>query len=129
MMKGRLFASVVAGVLLVLLLVAAVAAPEHLGNKIPELRWASPGEIPPFGADDGGRSLLDYATQGARVVALPSIVAGLLVAGAVLPPPLALPSANDTRLVAVLGAPEPGAAPIDAAGVQTTAAAGASSPT
>ena len=32
------------------------------------------------GTDMNGRPLIEYATQGARVIAVPSLVAGLLVA-------------------------------------------------
>jgi len=78
--KPRLPAALLAGLCLVLLLVAALVAPEHLPDKAPDLKWAGPADVPPFGADDGGRSLLHYATQGARVVAVPSIVAGMVVA-------------------------------------------------
>ena len=80
-MKRRLPAAAIAAVCLIALLVAALVAPEHLPVKDLDLKWAGPGDLPPFGADDGGRPLLDYATQGARVVAVPSIVAALVVAG------------------------------------------------
>jgi peptide/nickel transport system permease protein len=55
-------------------------APEHLSGIDRELYFARPSELPPFGADSKGRPLLEYALQGAEVVALPAIVAGLLVA-------------------------------------------------
>ena len=69
-----------AGLCLLLLMGAAAFAPEHLGNINPELALQSPLEVPPFGTDARGRSLLDYATQGAQVVAVPALVAGVLVA-------------------------------------------------
>jgi ABC-type dipeptide/oligopeptide/nickel transport system permease subunit len=62
-----------------LLLAGAWMAPEHLGRMTRELAYASPFDLPPFGADNRGRPLLKYATQGARVVAVPAIVAGVLV--------------------------------------------------
>ena len=62
-----------------LLLAGAWMAPEHLSRATRELAYAGPLELFPFGADERGRSLLEYATQGARVVALPSVVAGMLV--------------------------------------------------
>lgn len=69
----------VAGACLALLFVAALAAPEHLSQGDSALAYAGPSELPPFGADNRGRSLVEYATQGAQVVALPAVLAGLLV--------------------------------------------------
>lgn len=69
----------VAGVCLVMLFAGALMAPEHLTQGASELAYASPSELPPFGADNRGRSLVEYATQGAQVVALPAVLAGLLV--------------------------------------------------
>lgn len=64
---------------LVVLVLAALVAPEHLPDVNTELRYAPPSELPPFGADAAGRSLVDYATQGARVAVVPAVLAGLLV--------------------------------------------------
>ena len=61
------------------LIVAAWFAPEHLGQITPELALKGPLEVGPFGTDTRGRSLVDYATQGAAVVALPALSAGILV--------------------------------------------------
>ncbi len=72
-------AGLVVGACLSLLLVAALLAPEHLPDLQPALRYAPPSALPPFGADDGGRPLLAYAQQGARVAVLPAVAAGLLV--------------------------------------------------
>ncbi len=58
---------------------AAWVAPEHLSEPDSALAYASPSELPPFGADHRGRSLTEYGSQGARVVAGPSITAGLVV--------------------------------------------------
>jgi ABC-type dipeptide/oligopeptide/nickel transport system permease subunit len=69
-------------VCLMLLFGAAWFAPEHLSSIDRELFFATPGQLPPFGADQKGRPLLEYALQGARVVALPALVAGVLVAAA-----------------------------------------------
>jgi len=55
-------------------------AEQHLPNPDLTMRLAPPSEMPPFGADDRGRPLLDYALQGAGVVGIPALVAGLLVA-------------------------------------------------
>jgi ABC-type dipeptide/oligopeptide/nickel transport system permease subunit len=41
--------------------------------------FAKPWELLPFGADGRGRPLVDYAMQGAHIVALPAILAGLIV--------------------------------------------------
>ena len=62
-----------------LLAAAAVSAPEFLGDINPEHSYAPPSLAFPLGTDENGRSLVEYATQGARVVALPAISAGLLV--------------------------------------------------
>ncbi|NOY24461.1 MAG: hypothetical protein GXP62_01175 [Oligoflexia bacterium] len=58
---------------------AALSAPEHL--MVPDMAraYAGPFLMPPFGADQRGRALLEYAEQGASVVAMPSVVAGLTV--------------------------------------------------
>ncbi|MCK6507332.1 hypothetical protein L6R53_28840 [Myxococcota bacterium] len=64
---------------MLVLAVAALTAPEHLSPPQLALKNAAPPALPPLGADDRGRPLLEYALQGARVVALPSAVAGLLV--------------------------------------------------
>ena len=69
-----------AGLSLGLLLLAAAVAPDNLGRIEPDLALMSPLDVPPFGTDTRGRALLDYATQGARVVALPALSAGILVA-------------------------------------------------
>ncbi|RME27744.1 MAG: hypothetical protein D6798_03875 [Deltaproteobacteria bacterium] len=60
---------------------AAWMAPEHLSPPDASLAYASPAELPPLGADNRGRPLTEYAMQGARVVALPSVAAGLVVMG------------------------------------------------
>jgi ABC-type dipeptide/oligopeptide/nickel transport system permease subunit len=69
----------VSGVILLGLLALALGAPEHLSQQDLDLAYAQPGALLPFGADSRGRPLLEYAQQGARVVALPSLLAGLLV--------------------------------------------------
>jgi ABC-type dipeptide/oligopeptide/nickel transport system permease subunit len=77
---NRRMSLVCAGSSLGLLLLAAALAPEHLGDIQPELALMSPLEVMPFGTDTRGRSLVDYATQGARVLALPALSAGVMVA-------------------------------------------------
>lgn len=77
---NRLPAILVALCCAVILLAAALSAPEFLSNIDPERSLLGPGEAMPFGTDRRGRPLLEYATQGASVVALPAISAGVLVA-------------------------------------------------
>ena len=61
------------------LLAAAQLAPEFLSEIRPDRSLRGPLEAFPFGTDTRGRPLLEYATQGAHVVALPAISAGVLV--------------------------------------------------
>jgi len=78
-MSGRWPAIGISTVLFLCLLVLAVIAPEFLSGPNLELTEFGPGTVPPFGADDRGRPLWELAAQGARVVALPSVFAGVLV--------------------------------------------------
>jgi ABC-type dipeptide/oligopeptide/nickel transport system permease subunit len=68
-----------AGACLALLALGVLLAPEKLSEGEPARAWEGLLAMPPFGADDRGRPLLEVALQGARVVAVPSVVAGLLV--------------------------------------------------
>jgi len=77
---NRSWALIWAGISIGLLMLAAAIAPEHLGTIEPDRVLKSPFEVMPFGTDTRGRSLVDYATQGARVLALPALSAGVLVA-------------------------------------------------
>ena len=56
-----------------------LGAPDHLA--LPDLTKVYLGfaEAPPFGTDQRGRPLLEYAQQGAGVILFPALVAGLLV--------------------------------------------------
>ncbi|HCH64173.1 MAG TPA: hypothetical protein DFR83_15320, partial [Deltaproteobacteria bacterium] len=72
-------ALVVSAVLFALLLLLALVAPEFLSGPNFDLTDFGPSALPPFGADDRGRPLWELAAQGARVVALPSVFAGLMV--------------------------------------------------
>lgn len=76
---SRRLAGALAALGLALLLVPGLFAPEFLSQPDMAHAFAGPGEVPPFGADQRGRPLHEYATQGARVVALPALLAGLLV--------------------------------------------------
>ncbi len=60
----------------------ALMAPDFLPT--PELgnRYASPWTTPPFGTDERGIPLWTVAAQGAAIVALPALLAGLVVAAA-----------------------------------------------
>jgi ABC-type dipeptide/oligopeptide/nickel transport system permease subunit len=64
---------------LVALSVAALLAPAHLSAFDMPRANAPPSVLPPFGADDRGRPLLDYVLQGTRIVAMPALLAGTLV--------------------------------------------------
>jgi ABC-type dipeptide/oligopeptide/nickel transport system permease subunit len=70
-------------VLLAILVTMAVVSP-YLYPSLPvpdrDMFFASPGQLPPFGADDLGRSLLAYALQGASIVIAPAALAGVIVA-------------------------------------------------
>lgn len=61
--------------------VAALVAPEQLSVPVPSLAGAGPLTVPPFGCDDRGVPLLEYATQGAAIVLGPAWGAGLSVVG------------------------------------------------
>lgn len=78
-MKQRLPAMAVSALLFGALLVLALLAPEFLSEPDLARTDFGPGAVPPFGADDRGRPLWELAAQGAEVVALPSVVAGLVV--------------------------------------------------
>ncbi len=62
------------------LLVLAWSAPELPSTIDRSQRSLKPWEYWPLGTDMNGRPLLDYATQGAKVIAVPSLLAGVLVA-------------------------------------------------
>lgn len=76
---SRLIAGGFAALCLGLLVVMGMMAPEHLVQPDLSMAYAGPGELPPFGADNRGRPLLEYAQQGAQVVALPAMLGGLVV--------------------------------------------------
>jgi peptide/nickel transport system permease protein len=79
-MNGRLHWMLLAALCMGVLLIAAAMAPEFAGRMDPSRPLMSPLEAPPFGTDTRGRSLVLYATQGARVVAIPALLAGVFVA-------------------------------------------------
>ena len=63
-----------------LLLALAWSAPDLPSTIDRSQRSLKPWEFWPLGTDMNGRPLIEYATQGARVIAVPSLVAGVLVA-------------------------------------------------
>lgn len=71
--------SVLAIALFLALVLAGALAPEHLSEPVPERAYQGWLAAPPFGTDQRGRALWEYAAQGAGVVMGPS----LLAAGAV----------------------------------------------
>jgi ABC-type dipeptide/oligopeptide/nickel transport system permease subunit len=62
------------------LVLAGSMAPEFLARPDLSLRHVGPFAAPPLGTDTMGRPLLEYALQGARVVAVPAMASGVLVA-------------------------------------------------
>jgi len=70
---------VIALVMLGGLIVASYLAPEFLTRPDLAHRNAGPLVVPPFGTDSMGIPLMEYALQGAKVVAIPSVLSGLLV--------------------------------------------------
>jgi ABC-type dipeptide/oligopeptide/nickel transport system permease subunit len=68
-----------AGTLFGMLLVASWWAPEFVSTPQLDARYLGPLQSPPFGTDDRGIGLHEYAMQGAAIVTLPALCAGLLV--------------------------------------------------
>lgn len=65
--------------LFIALMIASFAAPEFLPNPNLKMRYLGAMQAPPFGTDDMGIALSQYALQGAAIVTMPAIVAGLVV--------------------------------------------------
>ena len=76
---GRLLVGGLCTSALVFLIYLSLAAPEHLSEGLGPGNWMLPADSPPFGTDERGRPLLEYAQQGAYVVVGPAICAALLV--------------------------------------------------
>lgn len=70
---------VLAGVILGGLIVASLMAPEFVDSPELDRTFLGPLEAPPFGTDDRGIPLSQYAMQGAWIVTLPALAAGMLV--------------------------------------------------
>lgn len=80
MSRERIAAGVAVG-LLALLLLAGLLAPAHLADPTPALAWKGPLAALPFGTDQLGRPLWQYAMQGASILVGPAVAAGALVGG------------------------------------------------
>ena len=78
---SRRLAGIIAILGFAILIVPGFFAPEFPPSADMSLRYASPSDLPPFGADRSGRPLLVYLTQGSQIVAIPSLLAGLIVMG------------------------------------------------
>jgi len=76
---SRRLAGILALLGFAILIVPGFFAPEFLPSGDMSLRLAPPSEMPPFGADRSGRPLSAYLTQGSKIVAIPSLFAGLIV--------------------------------------------------
>jgi peptide/nickel transport system permease protein len=58
---------------------ASLGAPEFLSRPDRTRAYLPPGTAAPFGTDDMGISLVEYAMQGAAIVTVPALLAGALV--------------------------------------------------
>nr|MBA2319889.1 hypothetical protein [Deltaproteobacteria bacterium] len=81
-MSRRLRAPALAAALGMLAILSLLAwmAPDFVSTPDLSARYLAPWESPPFGRDERGIPLIDYATQGARIVLVPALAAGLLTA-------------------------------------------------
>lgn len=70
---------IVALLLLAGLMALAAMAPEFLSTPDLDRIALGPGDAPPFGTDDRGISLLEYAAQGASIVVAPALFSGFVV--------------------------------------------------
>jgi ABC-type dipeptide/oligopeptide/nickel transport system permease subunit len=68
-------------VLVAALLAASAAAPDFLSTPVPDRAFLGPWVAPPFGTDDRGIGLHEYALQGAAIVTVPAIASAAVVAG------------------------------------------------
>jgi len=76
---SRLPLLVAAGVIFGVLFLASLVAPDFVDTPLLDKGFEAPWEAPPFGRDDRGIPLHQYATQGAQIVLLPSLAAAFLV--------------------------------------------------
>jgi ABC-type dipeptide/oligopeptide/nickel transport system permease subunit len=75
----RVIWGVVAVMLIVGLLVLAAIAPDFLSPPDLSRIALGPLQAPPFGTDDRGIAMLEYAAQGASIVVAPSLLSGMVV--------------------------------------------------
>lgn len=75
----RIHWGAIAGICFAVLILAASRAPNLPSGINLDTMMASPSDMPPFGADMQGRPLTEIAMQGARIIAFPSLMAGILV--------------------------------------------------
>jgi len=61
------------------LTLAGFMAPDFVSSPVRANAYLGPLDSPPFGTDNRGIALVEYALQGAKIVALPSLAAGLVV--------------------------------------------------
>jgi ABC-type dipeptide/oligopeptide/nickel transport system permease subunit len=76
---NRLPSLLVGGGILAALVVATLLAPEKVSVPVFEEAFLGPFQAPPMGTDNRGIPLFEYALQGAAIVALPAVCAGLVV--------------------------------------------------
>lgn len=77
--RDRLVWLILAVAILGGLIASSFFAPEFLSSPDLSARALGPTAAPPLGTDDLGRPLTDYALQGAKIVAVPAALAGLLI--------------------------------------------------
>jgi len=80
MLQARIVWIVISAILLSILLLSAYFAPEALSRPDFDNAYKGPFGAFPFGSDERGIPLLEYALQGAYIVTLPALTAGGLVA-------------------------------------------------
>ncbi len=66
---------------LLILIGLGLFAPAHLSEFNSDRVYLGALDAPPFGTDQRGRPLLEYAQQGASVILFPALFAGLVVGG------------------------------------------------
>lgn len=67
------------GLIFFALALATLLAPERVSVPDFDQRFLGPFEAPPFGTDDRGIPLYEYALQGAAIVTMPALLAGAVV--------------------------------------------------
>jgi ABC-type dipeptide/oligopeptide/nickel transport system permease subunit len=78
--SGRIGWVVLSALLGAVLLAASAAAPAFVSTPQLDRTFLGPLVHPPFGTDDRGIALLEYALQGASIVTLPALASSALVA-------------------------------------------------